>query len=138
MRKNKVEALRWLKQAEYNLQVAESNFKEGFHFASCFMSEQSAQLALKAYIIYRTGRYTTFHSIEKLAEECLKYSKNFEKIVDYGRILDRYYIPTRYPDALAPPAIPAETYTEKDAKGALNFTKEIVKIVSRRIRRDRK
>lgn len=134
MKKNKEEALRWLKQAEYNLQVAESNLKEGFYSASCFMSEQSAQVALKAYLIYKTGRYITMHSIKKLAEKCLEHGNEFQKIVEYGKILDRYYIPTRYPDALAPPAIPAEIYTEKDSTEALNFTKEIIEKVSQKIK----
>jgi HEPN domain-containing protein len=36
MKLNKEEALRWLKQAEYNLDVAENNLKGGFYSASCF------------------------------------------------------------------------------------------------------
>ncbi|MEN3044704.1 MAG: HEPN domain-containing protein [Candidatus Hydrothermales bacterium] len=135
--KKKEEALRWLKQGEYNLRVAESNLKEGFYSASCFMSEQSAQMALKAYLIYKTGRYTILHSIKRLAEECLKYEKEFNKMIEYGKILDRYYIPTRYPDALAPPAIPAEIYTEKDATEALNFAKEILELVSQKIKEEK-
>ncbi len=97
------------------------------------MSEQSAQLALKSYLIYITGRYPTFHSIKKLAEKCSKYDKEFEKIVEYGKILDRYYITTRYPNALAPPAIPAEIYTKRDAEEALYFAKEIFNKVAEKI-----
>jgi HEPN domain-containing protein len=43
--------------------------------------------------------------------------------------LDRYYIPTRCQDALTPPAIPYETYTEKDAQEAIEFAEKIVKLV---------
>ncbi len=134
MKKNKEESLRWLRQAEYNLKVAENNFNARFYSASCFMSEQAAQMALKAYIIFKTGRYVSMHSIKKLAEKCLEYNKHFEEIVEYGKILDRYYIPTRYPDALAPPVAPFEIYTEKDAKEALDFAKKIVEIVSQKIK----
>jgi HEPN domain-containing protein len=95
------------------------------------MSEQSAQVALKAYLIYKTGRYTSLH-LKKLAERCLEQEKEFIKVVEY-KILDRYCIPTRYPDALAPPAIPAEIYTKKDAKETLEFVKEILKIVKEKI-----
>jgi HEPN domain-containing protein len=133
MKRDKEEALRWLRQAEYNLVVAENNLRGGFYAASCFMSEQSAQIALKAYLIYKTGRYTSLHSIKKLAERCLEQEEAFINIVEYGKILDRYYIPTRYPNALAPPAIPAEIYTEKDAKEALEFAKEILKKVKEKI-----
>ena len=97
MKKGKEEALRWLRQAEYNLKVAESNSNAGFYASACFMSEQSAQLALKSYLIFKTGRYVSIHSVKKLAEGCLQYDTDFEKTVEYGKILDRYYIPTRYP-----------------------------------------
>jgi len=50
--------------------------------------------------------------------------------------LDRYYIPTRYPDALARPAVPYKTYTEKDAREALNFARKMVGKVSEKIRGD--
>lgn len=133
MKKNKEEALRWLRQAEYNLKVAEHNLIAKFYSTSCFMSEQSAQVALKSYLIFKTGRYVSIHSVKKLAERCLQYDTDFEKIIEYGKILDRYYIPTRYPDALAPPAVPFESYTENDAKEAIKFVKEIIDKVKEKI-----
>ncbi|MEW5768561.1 MAG: HEPN domain-containing protein [bacterium] len=127
MKENKVEALRWLKQAEYNLQVAENNLNAKLYSASCFMSEQSAQVALKAYLIFKTGRPVLWvHSVKKLAENCLQYHDKFKEIVECGKILDRYYIPTRYPDALAPPAVPYEIYTVKDAEEAVDFARKII------------
>lgn len=68
------------------------------------MGEQAAQIVLRAYIMYKTGRYATLHSIQRLAEKCSTF--DFEKVMEYGKILDRYYIATRFPDALASPAIP--------------------------------
>jgi len=130
MKKNKEEALRWLKQAEYNFQVAENNLNANFYSASCFMSEQSAQAALKAYLIFKRSRPVLWiHSIKKLAENCLQY----DEIVEYGKILDRYYIPTRYPDALTPPAVPYEIYTERDASEAISFLRKILDTVKRGI-----
>lgn len=132
MKKNKEEALRWLKQAEHNLKVAESNFNSGFFSDACFMCEQSAQVALKFYIIFKTGRPVLWeHSIQTLAKKCLQFDKEFNEIIEYGRVLDRYYIPTRYPDALTPPAIPYETYTSKDASEAIGFAKRIVETVKK-------
>lgn len=133
MKLNKEEALRWLEQAEHNLEVAENNFKMKFYSDACFMSEQTAQMALKAFIIYHKRRPILEHSIQELARICSQYDKEFEELIDFGKILDRYYILTRYPDALAPPAVPYKTYTEKDAKEAVGFARKIVEIVSKKL-----
>ena len=132
MKKNREEALMWLKQAEYNLRVAQSNLKSRLYSASCFMSEQSANVALNAYLVFKTSRpVSRIHSVKKLAEICLQYDEEFKEIIEYGKILDRYYIPTRYPDALAPPAVPYEIYTAKDAKEAVSFARKIIDKVKR-------
>jgi len=130
MRLNREEALRWLEQAKHNLEVAQNNFKANFYSDTCFMAEQAAQMALKAFIIYHKNRFIWEHSIQELARICTEYDSNFGKFVEFGKILDRYYIPTRYPNALASPAVPYKIYTEKDAKEALNFAKEIIAKVS--------
>jgi len=83
------------------------------------MSEQAAQKALKAYLIYKGRRYVWEHSIQELAKLCMKYDKKFRDIIDAGMILDKFYIPTRYPDALTPPAVPYKSYREEDAVEAI-------------------
>jgi HEPN domain-containing protein len=130
MRKSKEEAERWLRQAEYNLKVAESNFAAGLYAAACFMSEQTVQMALKSYLILKTGRSPLgIHSIQKLADKCSQFDSKFKEFSDFGKVLDRYYIPTRYPDALTPPAVPFETYTLKDAQIGVEWSKEIVSYI---------
>jgi HEPN domain-containing protein len=41
----------------------------------------------------------------------------------------RYYIPTRYPDALAPPAVPFESYTQEQGEKAVAAVQAIVTLV---------
>lgn len=133
MKLNKEDALRWLEQGKHNFTVAEHNFKAGFYSDACFMAEQTAQVCLKAFIMYHKKRLIWEHSIQELANICSQYDKYFEKFIEHGRILDRYYIPTRYPDALARPAIPYKTYTEKDAKEAIELASEILAKVEKKI-----
>lgn len=133
MKLNKEDALRWLEQAEHNLEVAEHNLRGKFYSDTCFMAEQTAQVGLKAFIIYHKRRLIWEHSIQELARLCSQYDNSFEIFIEYGKILDRYYIPTRYPNALARPAVPYKTYTEKDAKEAIQFAREIVKMVKEKI-----
>lgn len=136
MKLNKEDALRWLEQAEHNLEVAENNLRAQFYSDACYMAEQTAQIALKAFIIYHKKRLIWEHSIQELSTICSQYDKDFEKFIEFGKILDRYYIPTRYPDALARPAVPYKTYIEKDAKDALELAKEIIKNVKKKIKEE--
>ncbi|HIC91374.1 MAG TPA: HEPN domain-containing protein [Syntrophaceae bacterium] len=133
MKLNKEDALRWLAQAEHNLEVAEHNLRAKFYSDTCFMAEQATQVGLKAFIIYHKKRLIWEHSIQELARLCSQYHNSFEIFIEYGKILDRYYIPTRYPNALARPAVPYKTYTEKDARDAIQFAREIVKMVKEKI-----
>lgn len=135
MKLNKQEALDWLEQAEHNLKVAISNFENGFYSDSCFMAEQSAQVALKSYIIYHKKRYIWEHSIQELSIICCKYDKDFESLITNGKILDKYYIPTRYPNALASPAVPFKSFTEEEASNAIGLAQEIIKTVKTKLRR---
>jgi len=133
MKRNKEEAERWFKQAEYDLESAKKNFQQNIYSYTCFICEQSAQKSLKAFLIFKGERYIFEHSIQKLAEKCYTYDRNFKKFIEYGAIIDKYYLTTRYPDALPPPAIPYESYTEKEAKEALNITEEIFSLVKNRL-----
>ncbi len=47
-------------------------------------------------------------------------------------ILDQYYVPTRYPDAL-PGMSPSGAYRETEAKEALEYAEKIVALVTRKI-----
>jgi HEPN domain-containing protein len=64
---------------------------------------------------------------------CAKIDHDFNKHVASGRILDQYYIPTRYPDALAPPAVPFESYTEEQGEKAVAAAQGIVSLVTEKL-----
>jgi HEPN domain-containing protein len=97
------------------------------------MAEQAAQVALKAFIIAHKRRHVWEHSVQELARLCSQYDKDFGEMVEAGKILDRYYIPTRYPDALASPAVPYKTYTEKDAVEALGLAEKITGLIKKKL-----
>ena len=130
MKNPKADSLRWLEQAKHDLEVAEKNLELlGFYSDVCFMAEQASQKGLKAYLYFKGERYIAIHSVRELAVLCSKYDKGFEKFIEYGMLLDRYYILTRYPDALAPPAVPYKSYTEKEATEAVNSARDIIRFV---------
>lgn len=129
MKLNKEESLRWFDQAQHDLEVAKSNFGSGFYSDACYMSEQAAQKGLKAFMIYHGKRHVWEHSVQELAKIGSHYDKEFEGVVEAGMVLDRYYVPTRYPDALASPAVPYKSYIAKDASEAISLAEKIIAMV---------
>lgn len=124
---------RWLKQAQHDFCVAQKHLADKDYSDACYMSEQSAQKALKAYLLVRGERFVPIHSVAELVSQCADKDGDFEPLKTAGKILDQFYIPTRYPDALASPAVPFEIYTEEQAQQAIAFAKEIVQMVERKV-----
>ena len=100
---------------------------------ACFQAEQATQMGLKAFLYFRGRRYVLIHSIHELIQECGKEDSGFLALADYGGILDRYYLSTRYPDTLPAPAIPYQSFTEREARQALDYATEIIDLVRARI-----
>ena len=126
-------ARRWLAQAEHSLNVSHLMLDSGMGADACFHAEQTAQLALKAFLYARGRRFVNIHSVRTLPQECSKEDNDFLPFVDAGTILDRYYLSTRYPDALPEPAIPFESFTQQEATQAVSFAEEIVGLVRTKI-----
>lgn len=61
-------------------------------------------------------------------EQASEKNPAFHNLATAANQLDRFYIPTRYPNGL-PGGIPAETYTEADAKQAIELAGEIMRLV---------
>jgi HEPN domain-containing protein len=125
MKYPKDDARRWLREAEVTLAQAEEAVRDKFYNLACFLAEQTAQKALKAVLYLWGARQITIHSITELAQTLSAKDKKFEKFVPLGKQLDKYYILTRYPDAVPGPTIPSEIYTEEEACEAVQIAKEI-------------
>jgi HEPN domain-containing protein len=133
MKKPLETARRWLAQAEHSLSLTRSLAEGGFWAGACFHAEQTAQLGLKAFLYWRGRRFVNIHSVRSLALECGKEDAEFLSFEDYGTVLDRYYLATRYPDVLPEPAIPFQSFTRRDAREALDYATEIVALVRSKI-----
>ncbi|MDI6808215.1 MAG: HEPN domain-containing protein [Candidatus Eisenbacteria bacterium] len=123
------EAKRWLRQGEADLKAARDSLKDKNYEWCCFQSQQSAEKSLKAFL-YDLG-YTslTTHSIKMLVRECEKRQKGFSGLMEAARILDTYYIPTRYPNGLDEDIAPVDYYDHEDARRCLDFATLILRTV---------
>ncbi|MCX7838199.1 MAG: HEPN domain-containing protein [Anaerolineae bacterium] len=124
------EARRWLEQARVDLETATWNRQGNFHAAACFWAQQAAEKALKAFLYAQGERYVKGHSVATLCKEAIRFNKEFSSVTQQATELDRYYIPTRYPNGL-PDGIPAESYSYADAQRAVAQAREIFDLVKR-------
>jgi HEPN domain-containing protein len=84
-------------------------------------SQQAAEEALKAFLYSKGLRAILTHSIRELVLDCSKYDTAFSNFLSQARVLDAYYIPTRYPNGLVGNEIPAQYYSEEDASQCTNY-----------------
>lgn len=116
----------WFEFASQDLKMAELAMEEKIYNQVCFHSQQAVEKALKGYLEKkatlppRTHKLVDIVSLIKLEE-----LKNLKEELT---LLDRFYIPTRYPDAL-PGSFPEGLPNEKDAKEALAIARKIMKII---------
>lgn len=132
MDNNTREALRWLKQAEYTLDSAKFNLSGQRYAETCFFGQQSAEMAVKAYLYKQGRRGIQLHSVQALLKECSSYNDDFLDLMDRGRKLDRFYTTSRYPDAVID-VLPYETFSSSDATEAIQACEHILDFVRGRI-----
>jgi HEPN domain-containing protein len=126
------DALRWLRQAEHDLDDAHFVITGKRYGLACFLSQQSAEKGMKAFLLASGAETVWGHSVAELCRDAVKLDASFEAMIPFGASLDKYYIPTRYPDSL-PGGIPAEAFDAWDAEKAVKTTEAILTHVRQRI-----
>ncbi|MDO8955602.1 MAG: HEPN domain-containing protein [Deltaproteobacteria bacterium] len=122
------ESKRWIEQAKYDLNTSLWNAKGKLYAPACFWAQQAAEKAAKAYLYSKGERLVFGHSVAELLEKCRTFDQGFKTLIQIGGFLDRFYIPTRYPNGL-PGGIPAQAYREKDSKEAIKMAQKILGFV---------
>lgn len=109
---------KWLEFAHEDLKLAEMALKEGIANQACFHAQQGVEKALKGFLRTRQRSVPRTHVLRELLAICQRRDEGFRTLKDTCVRLDRYYIPTRYPDAL--PGMTAEGLpTRQDAEEAV-------------------
>lgn len=121
----------WLAQAERDLEHAQLDLKFGYHEWACFSAHQAAEKSLKA-LYQHIGGEAWGHSVKRLLEELAPPTQSPPELVDCARVLDRFYIPTRYPNGFDY-GKPADYYTEADSQQAIGCAEAILRFCAGRI-----
>jgi HEPN domain-containing protein len=126
------EGARWLRQAVQDLADAEFT-REGDRFnLSCFLGQQAAEKAIKAFLYHRGAEDVWGHSLADLCEDAKIFEMFFDTIKSDARQLDKYYAITRYPEFL-PNGIPSEAFDRVDADRAIELSQIVVEFVRERL-----
>jgi HEPN domain-containing protein len=96
---------------------------------SCFFSQQAGEKAVKA-LWFFLGEDPWGHSIQKLIAELADPDahERLQPLLEAGALLDRFYIPTRYPNGL-PDLTPGQVYFRHDAELCLESLRQLLSAV---------
>jgi HEPN domain-containing protein len=111
----------WLRQAKRKVRSARASLEAEIYEDACFLSQQGAEMAVKAVHVSRHNR-PEGHSILHLLESVAHVPP---EVTEAARVLDRYYIPTRYPDAWQTGA-PMDYYDRPTAENAIELAARIL------------
>lgn len=121
----------WLKQAGRDLEHAKLSLNGGFYEWACFIAQQAAEKAAKA-LCEKHKVLTRSHQLTRLLEAVKELEQIPDDLREKGATLDRFYIPTRYPNGFESGA-PMEYFFKKDAEEAISYAEEIVRFCSDKI-----
>ncbi|VAV83919.1 hypothetical protein MNBD_DELTA01-1580 [hydrothermal vent metagenome] len=122
------ESSRWLRQAEYDLKAADWNLEGGFFAPACFLAQQGAAKALRAYLFLKKEDTHETKSVVELLERAVTYEETFKAFIGPSGRLDIHYKTSRFPDSL-PGGIPSEVIIERDAREAIVVAGDIITAV---------
>ncbi len=115
----------WLKKPDEDFEFAASVIEESpFYAQICFHFHQAAEKYLKSYLIAAELEFKRIHDLPVLLKSCLLKEPGLESIVKDCKLLNRFYIDTRYPVHW-----PTE-YTRQgafEAKNAAEHIRDVIK-----------
>lgn len=124
----KEEGRRWLDQALADLDDARAVAGLGRHNVACFLCQQAAEKAVKAFLVLRGEEAIWGHSVADLCDRAAGLDPAFRELADDAASLDLLYIPTRYPNGL-PGGLPSRAFHRDDAERAIARAQSIIAAV---------
>ena len=128
----KKEGKRWYDQAVRDIDDARYNLEGGRHNLACFVAQQAAEKALKAFLIVFGEEESWGHSVAELCRSAAQIDSTFTDLQPQVAPLDKYYIPTRYPNGL-PGGIPSDAFSRDDALSAIGLADSLIQHIGKKL-----
>ena len=129
----------WFKKAHDDLKIAFHIFNS-MHpkpaDTTCFLSQQAAEKALKAFLLYNDVEAPYTHDLSELCKACIKINPAFAEYYRDCAPLTRYAVRTRYPE---PDEVCEETAAEalRKAVRVYQFIFDIIPGIDEKYRFDK-
>lgn len=121
-----------MQQAEADRHGAQLLLDGGSYHLACFVAQDVAEKALKAFLYAQGEEVVIGHSVEALSRWAAEYDADMLALREAVAPLDGYYIPTRYPNGL-PDSIPALVYTRGAAEETLRMADEVLAVMRQKL-----
>ncbi|MEI7604249.1 MAG: HEPN domain-containing protein [bacterium] len=120
----------WLAQAQYDLDAAVSCAQEGYYEWACFISEQSAEKAIKAIIVANGSVAPKIHKLTALVNMVKRIDPRFKREYFEVRELNVFTFIARYPFLVPGEFEAPHTYiTLDDAKLCIQKATKILNMI---------
>jgi HEPN domain-containing protein len=114
-----------LKHARYSRDGQDFNW-------ACFAAQQAGEKAVKAVYLFKNFEGWG-HVVRTLLESLREEMEVRQELVDCGRRLDHFYIPTRYPNGFDQ-GKPADFFSLEEANQAISDAEKIIEFCADQIR----
>ena len=118
----------WIKKAKDDLNWTKHNLESKIYYGACFTAQQSAEKALKGYLIFCGKPLRKIHDLAALIDDCINIDKEFYPLRKEAKILNSFYTESRYPDFAM-----FSTFTEAQAKEAFESAGKIVIFIEKKL-----
>ncbi len=119
----------WLRSARDSLRMAEVAHREGLYADAVFNAQQTAEKALKAYLLFHTREFPFTHDLAYLQGLCERLDVSFTALIGACDRLTEYYTEPRYPETI----ISWQNYTEPLAAEAVQLARNVFAVVEPRM-----
>ncbi len=117
----------WFRQAQRDLDQADASAQAQRHEWACFAAHQAAEKAVKALHLHQ-GQQAWGHLVARLLAELPPDLAVPPLLAEQAKVLDNFYIPTRYPDSHIEGS-PFEHYGSLQSQQALTYARAILDFV---------
>ena len=122
------EAKVWIQFARENLKMAHLALREGIYTQACFHAQQTAEKSLKALLVLHNRVPPKTHNLRYLYDALPDKPPGID--AQTLGLLDLFYAPTRYPDAL-PGTLPNGYPSKEIAQEAIRNAEKVLQTVQR-------
>lgn len=119
----------WIAIAGDDLAFAKAALEDEleFYLQICFFLHQATEKILKAYILANELEFEKIHDLNKLLRICAQKDEEFNKFSENIKLLNPFYIGTRYPDVVI-------NVNKSQAENSLNLAEQVAEFVKQKLK----